>query len=82
MMLLSDYYDVVVGLGALWNRSNKSLKDLYKDRLRDNVRYVTLVDQTLVSWPENACTLCKKGILPNTEYGHGQEFLDHKMGLI
>lgn len=59
----------VVGLGALCNRGGVTLDELGVARL------FSVVSLSLESWDEENCPLCFKGILINTQVGHGREFV-------
>jgi orotate phosphoribosyltransferase len=63
-----------VGAGAVWNRG---------EVVKADIGYVpdlfSLVNIRLDSWTEDDCMIygpCSKGIPVNTDYGHGQEFLE------
>jgi orotate phosphoribosyltransferase len=60
----------VIGLGTIWNRSNRALHDIAKVP-----KTAALVEIELEMWSPSTCPLCKQGVPINTEFGKGREFL-------
>jgi len=42
--------------------------------------YVYLLEYDIPNWSAAECPLCKRGVPINTEYAHGQDFLDARRG--
>lgn len=64
---------IVVGIGAICNRGGVKPENVgYVQKL------VALLNLKLDSWAEADCPMCKQGILVNTEFGKGREFLARK----
>ena len=56
-----------VSAGAcLWNRGLVKI---------ENLPLISLIEKKLDDWNQKECLLCRDGVLINTDYGHGKEFL-------
>lgn len=65
----------IVCLGALWNRGRVQPEDI------GGIKIVSLINKEIPSWPatlEHPCELCQIDRPINTEFGHGQKFLDER----
>lgn len=60
----------VVAAAALVDRGNVKAADL------DVADYRFLVEHDIPSWPAAECELCRRGVPVNTQFAHGQDFLD------
>ncbi len=60
----------VVGAAAIVDRGNVDAASLGVER------YLFLLEHDIPSWPAAHCPLCKAGVPINTQYAHGQDFLD------
>lgn len=63
----------VVGLGAICNRSGKSVCDVL-----DVPVFFPLIEIPFETWDEKDCPLCAKGVPINTDVGKGREYLARK----
>jgi orotate phosphoribosyltransferase len=43
--------------------------------------YVYLMEYDIPDWPASECPLCKAGLPVNTQFAHGQDFLDARQQL-
>lgn len=61
----------IVGAIAICNRGSVRKEDVGAPH------FESLITLQLEQWPSGECPLCERGILVNTELGHGREFLAH-----
>jgi len=64
----------VTRAAALVDRGNVSAASLGVER------YDYLLEHDIPDWKAAECPLCKQGVPVNTEYAHGQDFLDARAG--
>jgi orotate phosphoribosyltransferase len=64
---------IVAAAAALVDRGNVGAKDL------DVPEYVFLLEYDIPDWTAEECPLCKSGVPINTQFAHGQDFLDAKL---
>jgi orotate phosphoribosyltransferase len=63
----------VVGVRAICNRGNVSLKDI---ACPDS--FNSLFEEQFENYEEKDCPLCAEGIPINTKLGHGKKYLERK----